>query len=66
MLEQNTTKKERVDEKVTELEFEAGDSNEYKVKAICNRDVYGKEAKSPLPGLYYLVTWKGYSKKENI
>ena len=33
LLEQNTTKKGRVDKKVTELEFEAGNSKEYKVKA---------------------------------
>ena len=34
LLEQNTTKKGRVDQKVTELDFEAGNSEEYKVEAI--------------------------------
>ena len=34
LLEQDTTRKERVDENVTELEFDAGKSKEYKVEAI--------------------------------
>ena len=55
MLEQNTTKKGRMDKKVTELEFEANDSEEYKVEAIWNSAVYANKVKSHLPGLYYLV-----------
>ena len=34
LLEQDTTKKERVDKRVKELELEAGDSKEYKIEAI--------------------------------
>ena len=56
LLEKDTTRKERVDENVTELEFNAGDSEEYKVEAIRNSAVYAMESESGhLPGLYYLV-----------
>ena len=66
LLEQDTTWKERVNKKVTELDFEAGNSKEYKVEAIWDSAVYTVESKSGhLPGLYYLVAWKGYSEKEN-
>ena len=64
LLEQDTTRKERVDEQVTELE--AGDSEEYEVEAIRDSAVYASESESgQLPGLYYLVAWKGYSEEEN-
>ena len=66
LLEQDTTRKERVDKKVTELDFEAGNNKEYKVEAIWDSAVYAKESKSHLPGLYYLVIWKDYPEKENI
>ena len=64
LLEQDTTRKERVDEQVTELE--AGDSEEYEVEAIRDSAVYASKSESgQLPGLYYLVAWKGYPKEEN-
>ena len=65
LLEQDTTKKERVDEKVTELDFEAGNSKEYEVEAIRDSAVYSRESEGHLPGLYYLVAWKGYPEEEN-
>ena len=66
LLEQDTTRKEQVYEKLTELDFEAGDSEEYEVKAIWDSAVYANKLKSGyLPGLYYLVAWKGYSEEEN-
>ena len=34
LLEEDITRKERVDENVTELEFDAGNSEEYKVETI--------------------------------
>ena len=34
LLEKDTTRKERVNKKVTELDFEAGNSEKYKVEAI--------------------------------
>ena len=49
-----------------ELEFEAGESEEYKVEAIWNSAVYVNKAKGHLPGLYYLVAWKSYPEEENI
>ena len=63
LLEQNTTKKGRVDKKTAEqLEFETGGNNkEYKMEGICNSVVYAKELEAGhLLGLYYLVSWKGY------
>ena len=55
MLEQNTTRKERVDKKGTELEFEVGNSKKYKLKAIWDSTIYANKAKSHLLVLYYLV-----------
>ena len=55
LLEQDTTRKERMDEKVTELDFEAGNSEKYKVKAIWDSAVYAGESKNHQPKLYYLV-----------
>lgn len=66
LLERDTTKKEQVNKKVTELKFKAGKSKEYKVKAIYNNGVYAKKTKVHLPGVYYLITWKDYLKDENI
>ena len=64
LLEQDTTRKERVDKQVTELE--AGDSEEYKLEAIRDSAVYASKSESgQLPGLYYLVAWKGYPEEKN-
>ena len=65
LLEQDTTRKGRVDENATELD--AGeDSGEYEVEAIRDSAVYARESESGhLPGLYYLVFWKGYPEEEN-
>ena len=63
LLEQDTTRKGRVDEKTAEqLEFEAGGNNqEYEIEEICDNAVYARESEAGyLPGLYYLVSWKGY------
>ena len=46
-------------------EFEPGDDKEYEVEAIRDSAVYAKEADGHLPGLYYLVAWKGYPEEEN-
>ena len=59
LLEQDITRKGRVDKKTAEqLEFETGSNNEeYKVEDICNSAVYAKESEAGhLPGLYYLVS----------
>ena len=66
LLEQDTTKKGRVDENATELDAANDESGEYEVEAICDSAVYAKESESGhLPGLYYLVSWKGYPEEEN-
>ena len=66
LLEQDTTRKGRVHEENAE-ELDAGDnSGEYEVEAIWDSAVYARESKSGhLPGLYYLVSWKGYPEEEN-
>ena len=67
LLERDTTRKERVDKRVKELKLEAGDSKEYKIVAIWDSAVYASKSKSSqLPGLYYLVAWKGYPEEKNI
>ncbi len=48
------------------LKFEAGGNKEYEVEAIIDSAVYGQQANDQMPGLYYLVSWKGYPKEENI
>ena len=55
LLEQDISRKERVDKKVTEFKSKAGKSNKYKVDAIWNSAVYANKAEDHLPGLYYLV-----------
>ena len=66
LLEQDTTRKERVDKQVKELELEAGDSKEYEVDAIWDSAVYASESESgQQPVLYYLVAWNGYFEEEN-
>ena len=63
LLEQNTTKNGRVDEKIAEqLEFKAKNNNEkYKVEGIRNSIIYAKKSEAGhLLGFYYLVSLKGY------
>ncbi len=50
---------------MTQIELDNGVSKKYKVKAFCNITTYVKELEGHLPGLYYLVSWKGYPKEEN-
>ena len=65
-LEQDTIRKGRVDENATELDAGNNDSGKYEVEAIWDSAVYARESESGhLLDLYYLVSWKGYPKKEN-
>ena len=63
LLEQNTTKKRRVND--MQLEFEAGNDKEYEVDGIRDSTVYARESAGQLSGLYYLVLWKSYPEEEN-
>ena len=65
LLEQDTTRKGRVDDENVELD--AGDENgEYEVEAIQDSKVYARGSESGhLLGLYYLVSWKEYPEEEN-
>ena len=66
LLEDDTTRKGRVDEEVRQMEFDVGNNEEYKVEAIWDSAVYARESESGhIPGLYYLVLWKRYPEKEN-
>ena len=65
LLEQNITKKEWVDKKVTELEFEFGNNKRYNVGAIWNSAFYTSKLEGYLLSQYYLVAWKLYLEEEN-
>ena len=62
LLEQDIRRKEW---EFSVLEFEPDDNKEYKIEAIRDSVVYSKETDGHLPGLYYLVAWKGYLEEEN-
>ena len=50
------------------MEFDVGDneSGEYEVETIRDSAVYARESElGHLPGLYYLILWKGYPEEEN-
>ena len=49
-----------------EPEFDISNNKKYKVEIIKDNIVYVKKTEEHLPGLYYLVFQKSYSKKENI
>ena len=66
LLEQNTTKKGQVNDTQLDFEFEAGNDEKYEFDGIWDNAIYAKESTTgQLPGLYYLVLWKGYPEKEN-
>ena len=66
LLEQDTTKMGQVDDTQLDFEFKAGHDKEYEFDGIWDSAVYDKElAIGKLPGLYYLVLWKGYPKEKN-
>ena len=48
-----------------QLKFEAGNDKKYEFDGIWDSAVYIRESARQLPGLYYLVLWKGYPKEEN-
>ena len=66
LLEQDITRKERVDdENVAELDAN-NESEKYEVEAIRDSKVYARESElGHLPGFYYLVLWKRYPEEEN-
>ena len=72
LLEQNITRRGQVNNKALpepkkDIEFEAGNDKEYKIKAIINNIVYGQQINNnQMPGFYYLVLWKGYPREKNI
>ena len=65
LLEKNTTKKGQADKVTSQIELDKSDSEKYKVEAICDNAFYTNESEGPLPGLYYLISWKNYPEEEN-
>ena len=67
LLEQDTMKKGRINKLFSEPkpEFDVSNNKEYKVEAIIDNAVYAKKVEKHLSGLYYLVSWKNYSKEES-
>ena len=55
LLEQDTTKKGRVNDTQLDFEFEVGNEKEYEVDGIWDSAVYARESAGQLPRLYYLV-----------
>lgn len=67
-MEQNITKKKEVNKAKFKLHFKGNDDNKekYKIKSIWNSAVYIKKSETDhLLGLYHLILWKNYPKKEN-
>ena len=57
LLEQNTTRKGRVDKNATQLEFEPNNNEKYKVKDIRDSTINSKALETGhLPELYYLIS----------
>ncbi len=54
LLEQDTTRKRRVDKALPEpeKEFEVGDNKKYEVEAIIDNAIYGQQSNDEMPGLY--------------
>lgn len=46
-------------------QFKIDNDKKYKMEAICDSAVYGKEANKHLPKLYYVVASKGYPEEKN-
>ena len=65
LLEQDTTRKGRMDENATELDAGDDEGGEYKVETIWDSAGYARKSADYLSGLYYLVCWKDYPEEEN-
>lgn len=65
LLEQDIIRRRQVDKTIARLEFGSQDGKKYEVKIFYNSTVYARELRDHPPGFYYLVSWKGYLKKEN-
>ena len=55
-----------MDNDATKLNTSKNESGEYEVEAIYDSVLYAKKSTGHLLGLYYLISWKSYLKKENI
>ena len=54
-----------MDETISQIELKEGNSEKYKVKAICENAVYASKLEGHLLSFYYLVSWKSYLEEEN-
>ena len=64
LLKQDITRQGQME---TAIELDENNNKEYKVKAICDNEVYVKESDNSyhLSDLYYLVLRKNYPEEEN-
>ena len=46
--------------------FKAGDNKKYEIKAIIDSVLNDQQTNNQMPGLYYLILRKSYSKEKNI
>lgn len=66
LLKKDIIRKRRVNKIELEPKFKASKDKEYKVEAIRDNVIYAnKAARDQLLELYYLVSWKSYSKIED-
>ena len=67
LLEQDITRKGRVDDESMSVELDSGDKKvEYELEAIWDSEVYARESElGHLSALHYRVSWKRYSEEEN-
>lgn len=60
LLEQDITKKRRIDKKLVNLnpnlKLDVENAKKYKIKSIRDNAVYAKKAQGQLPGFYYLIS----------
>ncbi len=47
------------------VEFKVRGNNKYEVEVIMDSKVYDQQTNDQIPGLYYLILWKGYLEEEN-
>lgn len=64
LLEQNTTRKEQIDNNITELDI-SNKGKKYKLEAIQENAVYARKLAGYLSKLYFLVSFKSCLKEKN-
>lgn len=69
LLEEDTIKKKQENKNnklVLKSRFKISRNKKYKLEVIWDNLINTHEKKSQLPGLYYLISWKSYTKAKSI